>query len=367
MIYLILGIMIAIFVVVLIWLFVYSRRTVQFLKSIQSKSIKMTVIMLHLAVIWIAVFYQIKILLLLHVLAFAALCDLAMFFYKKKDKQSQRVLNVYKSGIVPLVCATSLIIYGSFVMRDIKITSYDIETDKVLSQDYKVALIADLHFPTTMDSEELKDNIKLLNQQKPDVVILAGDIVDDLTTKEEMITAFEVLGTIDSQYGIYFTYGNHDQGVYRGSPHYSAKEMETVFQQNNITVLCDTIETINDDIILIGRDDFSNPRHEKKRMPLEELTKEVNMSHFTLLIDHQPKDTKKVEELGIDLEVSGHTHNGQFFPLAYANLIVPVNEVEYGHVTKGQSHYIVSSGMGGWAYPVQTYGKSEIVIINLKK
>ena len=81
-------------------------------------------------------------------------------------------------------------------------------------------------------------------------------------------------------------------------------------------------------------------------------------------MDHQPANLNEAIENEIDLQLSGHTHNGQFFPF---NLITrKVFELSYGYLQKGKTHFYVSSGFGTWGPPVRIGSKPEIVFINIR-
>jgi predicted MPP superfamily phosphohydrolase len=82
-----------------------------------------------------------------------------------------------------------------------------------------------------------------------------------------------------------------------------------------------------------------------------------------IMLDHQPFELDRKEELGIDLTLSGHTHHGQMFPLNY--LTKAIYEVSWGYKKKGNTHAYVSSGYGGWGPPVRTGNRPEIVLISL--
>ena len=82
-----------------------------------------------------------------------------------------------------------------------------------------------------------------------------------------------------------------------------------------------------------------------------------------ILLEHQPDDLEGAEKAGVFLQLSGHSHNGQFFPL---NFIVPfLFENAYGYYRRGQTHYWVTSGVGAWGPRIRTSGRSEIMLIDL--
>lgn len=128
-----------------------------------------------------------------------------------------------------------------------------------------------------------------------------------------------------------------------------------------IKVLLDDVTKL-DDIYLIGRKDYVV----KKRETLKDLTEPLDTSKPLILLDHQPHDYELNEQLGIDLQLSGHTHAGQIFPLNFLFSFIRVNDLNYGIEVNNNFHGIVTSGMGGWGYAMRTAKHSEIVVVNLK-
>jgi len=111
---------------------------------------------------------------------------------------------------------------------------------------------------------------------------------------------------------------------------------------------------------VVGREDRSN----EKRKTLSELVKGLDKKYPTILMDHQPYHLEEAEKNNIDLQISGHTHNGQFFP---GNLFVKkIYELGYGYLKKGNSHFYVSSGLGLWGPQYRIGTESELVVVNLR-
>jgi predicted MPP superfamily phosphohydrolase len=112
-------------------------------------------------------------------------------------------------------------------------------------------------------------------------------------------------------------------------------------------------------MVLAGRDDVSQHR----RKPIERILEAADPGLPVVLLDHNPARIQDAVRNRIDLQISGHTHNGQIFPI---NLIVKgLYEVAYGYTKIGDTHAYVSSGLGLWAAPVRIGSRSEIVRIQL--
>jgi predicted MPP superfamily phosphohydrolase len=82
-----------------------------------------------------------------------------------------------------------------------------------------------------------------------------------------------------------------------------------------------------------------------------------------ILMDHRPTEIEQISKTSADIVLSGHTHNGQLFPINF--ITRSVYELSYGHMKKGDTHFFVSSGIRLWGFPVRTTGKSEIMVINV--
>lgn len=298
---------------------------------------------------------------ILHWLLFGLITNLGFFLIRKIFKKTYPKLK--DSGIIPIVLTFLTMSYAYFNMINIKETHYEITTDKTLKQSYDLLFISDLHILTTMNIDKLNKEVAKINKKNYDFVILGGDIVDESVDKKTMQETFKALGNINNKYGIYYVYGNHDEQLYSRNPYYTKEELTNALKENDITILCDTDVTINDDVIIYGRDEISRNQN---RLDTNDIIKTLDEDKFKLIIDHQPLDVTKNANLGFDMQLSGHTHAGQIFP---ANIVIElfINELAYGHETRGDYDIIVSSGMAGWGFPLRTTKHSEYVTIHLKE
>lgn len=291
----------------------------------------------------------------LYVMLFGLLMDflhLLLHYPLRKTKWS----SVWRSGLVPVLIAAVLLPYGYFHMRDVRQTAYTVVSEKIKTP-LRILFVSDLHFGTAMDVERLRAYCDEMQETKPDLVLLGGDIVDESTEKADMQAAFTALGSIDSTYGTYFVYGNHDRANYNSDRTFTGQELETAILDSGITILRDETAQVGD-LTLCGTEDRSS----RSRLPAAELLDGAKQGRFVLLLAHQPGDAEAYAAAGADLMLSGHTHGGQIWPLGYAvSLISP----RYGEYTFGDMKLIVSSGICGWGYPVRTQGVSEYVVIDL--
>ena len=114
-------------------------------------------------------------------------------------------------------------------------------------------------------------------------------------------------------------------------------------------------------ITIIGRDDCTNDR----RNPLSDLMKLAKPGHYTILLDHQPYHLEEAENAKIDFQFSGHTHDGQVWPISWITRIM--YEKSFGYLRKGNTEYYISSGMGIWGPKFRIGTRSEYVVATVKQ
>ena len=270
----------------------------------------------------------------------------------------------YIAGIMAIVLTTCYFVYGWQVAHNVVETDYKITSGKLSAGDsLRIVQITDSHIGTTFSGKGFEKYIDEISACNPDVIVFTGDFVDGITTYEDMVDGCESLGKAKSKYGTYFIFGNHDLDVYgRGGRYYTDEELLNELKKNNINVLQDENVLIDNKFYICGRQDFSV----MNRKSTEELLSEVDKSKFTLLLDHQPIEYKEAEENGADMLLSGHTHGGQLFPLAYINTSISRNDMVYGFEQKGNTSFIVSSGISEWGFGFRTGCRSEYVVIEVE-
>ena len=285
---------------------------------------------------------------------------------KRKDITFNRWNNVYNLGIIPVILTIIILVYGYWNINNIVKKDYTVYTNKAIrAEGYRIAMISDLHYGNVMNKNKLEKACSEIDKVEPDIVVLCGDIVDEKTGLEQMQEAVEILGNIKSKLGIFFVYGNHDDARYSKIPSYTKEKLKDELISNNIKVLVDQNYNINDDFVIIGRDDEGFSKEEGRKSS-EELISDINKNKFILLLDHQPSEINKNSLLGYDLQLAGHTHKGQIWPIGLISDVFNFNELEYGYKRIGNYGVIVSSGISGWNYPVRTGSKSEYLVIDIK-
>jgi uncharacterized protein len=268
---------------------------------------------------------------------------------------------IYRKWSFIIIASTSvLLIAGGFLNAIIPVTrEYNITINKAAGEvkTLRIAAVSDIHLGSIIRKRSLKRMSQMIKDMKPDIVLLLGDIVDGEigpVLRGDLLQYFTWPECTD---GLYAITGNHEfiGGAARTIPYIESK---------GIRVLKDEIVTLPGGIQLIGRIDRDSFRfYRKERMKLGELMNQVDTSKPVILLDHQPFHLDESEKYGVDLELSGHTHNGQIWPLNY--LTAMIYELSYGYLKKGNSQFIVSSGYGLWGPRVRSGSRSEVLMINL--
>ena len=217
----------------------------------------------------------------------------------------------------------------------------------------KVVVASDFHLGLLSNKAHLNRFVKKANDQKPDLVLLVGDLVDDDPIWFVQKGMSEVMKQLRSTYGIYGVLGNHE--YYGKKIPLLVEEMEA----SNVRMLLDETILVADSFYLTGREDLTN----KKRKQLFELAPEKKDLPW-FVMDHTPANLMIPEKENVDFHVSGHTHLGQMWP---NHLFTRrIFELDYGYRKKGSLHAIVSSGFGFWGPPIRLGSQSELWTINIK-
>lgn len=275
--------------------------------------------------------------------------------------ESANIMVFRKYSFLATLIISFVLITGGFINALIpRVKNYDIDINKQAEglNELRIAAVSDIHLGSIIRKRSIKKLSEILSRQEPDIVLLLGDIVDGEigpVLRDDLLQYFKCPRCRD---GLYAITGNHEfiGGADRTIPYIESK---------GIRILKDETLTITGGVQLIGRLDRDSKRYYgMERKVLKELVAETDPSKPVILLDHQPFDLDESEKYGIDLHLSGHTHNGQMWPLNY--LTGKIYELSYGYMKKGNTHYIVSSGFGIWGPRVRSGSRPEVLIINLR-
>lgn len=226
----------------------------------------------------------------------------------------------------------------------------------------KIVLLSDLHLGYHNRRSEFKKWVNIINAEHPDLILIGGDIIDISVRpllEEKVYEEFKQLKA-----PIYACLGNHE--YYSGEP-----EAQRFYREAGIHLLRDSVAKVGN-ITIIGRDDRSNPHRKSIKQIKDEamhkgtITPAANNAtkEFTILLDHQPYHLEEAEKAGIDFQFSGHTHYGQVWPASW--ITDAIYEDAFGPLTKGNTQYYVSSGMGIWGGKFRIGTRSEYVVLTLE-
>lgn len=301
--------------------------------------------------------------ILAHLMIFWFLCDLGSFLY---GKLTQRSVSADMVGYSALALTILVLGAGAFCAYHVFRTEYTITTAKKLDlggkEQFRIAAFADSHVGTTFHWQGFADQIDKLNAEHPDVVVIAGDFIDDDTTLEDMEKSCKELSRLQTTYGVYYVFGNHDKGYYASKRGYSEADLVKHLKENQVTVLEDQAVNIVGNVWILGRQD----KEVYERRTIFELMEQFSPEDYVIDLNHQPNDYINEWLAEVDMVISGHTHGGQIFPLNRMGEWLHMNDRTYGHERKGNTDFIVTSGISDWAVKFKTGCISEYLVIDIK-
>lgn len=250
-------------------------------------------------------------------------------------------------------------VYGMWNMTAVRRTDEVLTTSKPVGN-VCAALITDAHLGGPVDAEKLIGVIDRARKDGAELLLLGGDIVDENTTPGQLDLLCQLLKKRPFPMGIYYVFGNHD-GAYGGV--LKPEDVQGMLADAGVTVLNDEAVRADAHFVVAGRKPAGDPERLSAREILQNADPEKD---FILMIDHQPADLQACADAGVDLHVSGHTHNGQIWPMNLIARLFRFNAVEYGRAAFGPMTAIVSSGAGGWKFTFRTAGHSEYVRITIR-
>ena len=251
----------------------------------------------------------------------------------------------------------AIFVYGSLNYNNKVRVPLIVTTQKPLPRDYRIVMMSDLHLGYHNTRSDLARWVDLVNSEHPDLILIAGDIIDISVRpliEEDMAAELRRL-----QAPVYACLGNHE--YYSGEP-----RAEQFYRDARINLLIDSAAVVDSTLVIIGRDDRTN----RRRKPLSQLTENLNpqssdlKSSYTIVLDHQPYNLERTEACGIDFQLSGHTHRGQVWPISW--ITDALYECSWGSHRRGTTQYYVSSGIGIWGGKFRIGTQSEYVVATLR-
>lgn len=294
---------------------------------------------------WLVVFmYSIFIMLLFDVARYIATKAKG----SKPEYRFEHMLSCIALGVI-------IVIVGNRNASKVVVTYYDTpHASMPVGDTLCIALVSDMHLGYNLTGNHVRASVNIINDEKPDIVLICGDIFDGPYEPVANARMLDEYSGLKAKYGAFAVTGNHE---YMGNLDPKCE----LIRQAGIKLLRDTAVNITNSIRLIGREDISCERaFDRKRKSLSEL---VSDTMCCIVMDHQPRDIEEASKQGVALNLSGHTHAGQVWPINYlCQLIYPL---AYGHKVFNETHAIVTSGFGTWGPRVRIGNSPEVCIITL--
>ena len=263
------------------------------------------------------------------------------------------VYHNWQSALVIFVMIFGIFLYGNLHYKNKVRVPLELKSSKPLPREYRVVMLSDLHLGYHNPRQEFARWVDIINAEKPDFILIAGDIIDGSMRpllEEKVAEEFHRLKA-----PVYACLGNHE--YYAGEP-----RAQQFYKDAGIHLLIDEAATIDSSIVIVGRDDRTNMR----RKPVKDLVNGlVNVqSPYIIVLDHQPYNLDRSEAAGVDFQLSGHTHRGQVWPISW--ITDHIYECSWGSHQRGSTQYYVSSGIGIWGGKFRIGTQSEYVVATIR-
>jgi len=269
---------------------------------------------------------------------------------------SRRALRVATAAVV--VAAVSAVAYGAVAAAHPRIvrTTVPLAALPTGFDGLRVALVTDLHVGPARGAAFVREVVDAVNATKPDLIVLGGDLADG--TVAFVGEDLAPLTDLEAPLGVYGVSGNHEyysDDAANWLDHWESLGVRTLRNEHVVLTRGD------DRIALAGVHDYTAPEPDAADVPAA--LDGIPHDSFVLLAAHQPKHVLEARELGVDLQVSGHTHGGQMWPLGY--LVSLANPTVTGLDRFGDTTIYTSFGAGAWGPPVRIAAPPEISVLEL--
>jgi predicted MPP superfamily phosphohydrolase len=266
----------------------------------------------------------------------------------------------FRLGLAVFGIASVIVIAGHINALWINVREIPLTIPKPVSggKEVKVLMASDLHLGALIGERREKRLLEIIQEQKPDLVLLCGDLVDGEIAPVLRKNLGRHIQEIQTPLGVFAISGNHEYigGIDKTLPY---------LQSINIRVLLDEVVTLSNGIQLVGRNDYSGRGFSGNgRKELKELMADVDRKKPVIVMNHQPYNLSEASDAKVDLHLSGHTHHGQLWPVNF--ITKAIFEISWGYLKKDNTHFYVSSGFGSWGPSVRVGNRPEVVIFQIK-
>jgi predicted MPP superfamily phosphohydrolase len=265
----------------------------------------------------------------------------------------------FKVGLFVIVLVSIIVIAGHINALTINVRQIPLTIHKKVAgkSEVKILMASDLHLGALIGERREKRLLDIVREQKPDLVLLCGDLVDGEIAPVLRKNLGRHIQEIETPLGVYAILGNHE---YIGGIDKTLPYLKSI----NIRVLIDDVLTLPNGIQLVGRNDRSGSRFTNGLKSLEELMAEEASEKPIIVMNHQPNNLDEASRNKVDLHLSGHTHDGQLWPANF--MTQAIYELSYGLMKKENTYFYVSCGFGTWGPTVRIGNRPEVVVFNVK-
>ncbi|MEU2004396.1 metallophosphoesterase [Rhodococcus sp. NPDC019627] len=220
----------------------------------------------------------------------------------------------------------------------------------------RVALVSDLHVGPARGAGFTREVVDVINAQEPDLVAIVGDLVDGTVSK--VAPDLEPLADLRAPMGIFGVSGNHEFYADDGGRWLDVWDRLGIATLRNQRV---ALRRGDATIDIAGIHDYSSPAPYEPDLSAALAGRDP--STFVMLLAHEPRQALEASDLGVDLQLSGHTHGGQMWPLRY---LVPLQQPSVTGLDRiGNTVLYTTRGVGAWGPPVRVAAPPEITILEL--
>ncbi len=291
-------------------------------------------------------------------LLFVLVDTIRLTFWAAKHPLTTSTLSMVSIGVYAVTALIVIVGYINALYPRVNRIYVDVPKAVQGYSQLRVGVASDIHLGTLIGNGRLARFVRMMNDEEPDIILLAGDIFDEDLGPVIRNDMGALLNDLKAPLGVWAVTGNHE---FIGGVEPAVRYLT----DHGIGVIRDSVVTLNGLLNIVGRDDLqSSMRTGYNRKPLDSIMKGVDTGLLTILMDHQPYNLPDAVRNRVDLQVSGHTHHGQLWPISF--ITRAMFEVSRGHKLIGNTHVFVSTGYGTWGPPVRIGNRPEIGIITIR-
>ena len=287
------------------------------------------------------------------------ICGGIIDFVRRTVKKNESSFNPLFLVCVSVAACIFVFVYGVSNSGKIIEEKHQWQSPK-LSKSYTVAFLSDMHVGSTQPFETVQKLVEDVNAANPDFILIGGDVTDEWTSYEELVKTYEILAGFNAP--VYMVNGNHERqpgAYYVGGRTYTDDQLYEEIAKAGITLLSDEFAELNDEIVLLGREDETVP----DRLPWEEIQNPYDKSKYLIVLDHQPFDEVQIDSGVCDLQLSGHIHACQLWPMKEIYMLS--GQRCYGEYNEQDTKIYITAGTGNWLMPLRTEEHCEWDMITL--